>query len=126
MVLHGLNFKIRSGEKIGIVGRTGAGKSTISVSMSRIVEIFAGHIKIDGVDIQQIPINLLREKITVIPQDPTLFTGTLRMNLDPIGLYSEKRMIELLEEAGLDDLVRRGGLELKLTEGGSNLSSGEK
>ena len=67
VVLHGLTFKIKAGEKVGIVGRTGAGKSTISVSLSRIVEIFQGKIEIDGVDISKMPINLLRDKITVIP-----------------------------------------------------------
>ena len=84
-VLHDLSFKVRPGEKVGVVGRTGAGKSTICLSISRIVEIFAGQLEIDGIDIQKVPLQELRSRITVIPQDPTMFTGTLKFNLDPMG-----------------------------------------
>jgi len=83
VVLNKLSFVAKPGEKIGVVGRTGAGKSTVCLALSRIVELYGGKIKIDGVDISQINLHLLRSKITVIPQDPTLFTGTLRFNLDP-------------------------------------------
>lgn len=72
-----------AGEKIGVVGRTGAGKSTICLSMNRIVEIISGQILIDNVDINSVQIEHLRSCITVIPQDPTIFSGTLRFNLDP-------------------------------------------
>ena len=88
-VLNGLTFITKSGEKIGIVGRTGAGKSTISLALSRIVEIFKGKILIDGIDITKIPLDELRDRITLIPQDPTLFTGTLRFNLDPENKFSD-------------------------------------
>ena len=88
-VLNGLTFITKSGEKIGIVGRTGAGKSTISLALSRIVEIFKGQILIDGIDITKIPLDELRDRITLIPQDPTLFTGTLRFNLDPENKFSD-------------------------------------
>ena len=83
IVLHNLTFDIKQGEKIGIVGRTGAGKSTICLAISRIVEIFEGQIIIDGVNIQDIDLEDLRSRVTLIPQDPTMFTGTLRFNLDP-------------------------------------------
>ena len=83
IVLDKLTFLAKPGEKIGVVGRTGAGKSTICLSLSRIVEIVEGSILIDGVDISKIELAYLRSKITVIPQDPTMFTGTLRFNLDP-------------------------------------------
>ena len=83
IVLNGLNFIINSGEKIGIVGRTGAGKSTIALAITRIVELEKGQIFIDGLDISQVPLVDLRRCITIIPQDPTLFSGSLRYNLDP-------------------------------------------
>lgn len=82
-MLKGLSFNIEGGQKIGIVGRTGAGKSTISLGLSRIVEIESGSIMIDGLNIQEVGLNTLRQKLTIIPQDPTLFTGTLRFNIDP-------------------------------------------
>jgi len=75
---------------MGVVGRTGAGKSTICLSISRIVEIFEGVLKVDGIDIKKVPLDVLRERITVIPQDPTMFTGTLRFNLDPQNKVSDK------------------------------------
>jgi ATP-binding cassette subfamily C (CFTR/MRP) protein 1 len=83
IVLNNLSFNVLPKEKIGIVGRTGSGKSTICISISRIVELFSGKIFIDGVDISKLNLNFLRSRITVIPQDPILFKGTLRYNLDP-------------------------------------------
>lgn len=83
IVLKQLTFSVKPREKIGIIGRTGAGKSTIGLALSRIIELFTGSIKIDGVDISQVPLKVLRSKVTVIPQQPILFSGTLRFNLDP-------------------------------------------
>lgn len=102
--------------------------------MSRIVELFEGRVEIDGIDIAKIDLQKLREKITVIPQDPTLFTGTLKFNLDPFGKEDESRMEELLHLAGLSDLLARTenadkderGINMKITEGGKNLSAGER
>ena len=85
IVLKDLSFVVNARNKIGIVGRTGAGKSTICLSLSRIIEIMGGSIKVDGIDIQSVDLQSLRSKITVIPQDPTMFCGTLRFNLDPEG-----------------------------------------
>lgn len=85
LVLNGLSFKIQGGEKIGIVGRTGAGKSTMSLALTRIVELEAGSIVIDGFNISELQIQKLRDKITIIPQDSSIFTGSLRMNIDPSG-----------------------------------------
>jgi ATP-binding cassette, subfamily C (CFTR/MRP), member 1 len=83
IVLNKLSFVVQPGHKVGLCGRTGAGKSTISMAISRIVELFSGQIEIDGVDISKVDLHTLRSKITVIPQDPILFTGTIRFNLDP-------------------------------------------
>jgi ABC-type multidrug transport system fused ATPase/permease subunit len=77
-VLQGLSFKIQAGEKVGLVGRTGAGKSTISLAIPRIVEAFSGVIEIDGIDISKVDLHILRNKLTVVPQEPVLFNGTLR------------------------------------------------
>ena len=84
-VLKGLDFKIKGGIKVGIVGRTGAGKSTISLSLTRIVELESGSIKIDGIDISKVALKKLREIIPIIPQDATIFTGSLRFNIDPLN-----------------------------------------
>ena len=88
LCLRNLTFEVPPGTKVGVVGRTGAGKSTMSLAMSRIVELCGGKIEIDGVNISEIDICQVREKITVIAQDPTLFTGTLRFNLDPFREHS--------------------------------------
>lgn len=133
-VLKQLTFQVLPGTKIGIVGRTGAGKSTICISMSRIVELLEGKVEIDGVDIAQIDLQKLREKVTVIPQDPTLFTGSLRFNLDPFDTVTDEKILMLLNEAGLSDLLARSdnadaderGINMKITEGGKNLSAGER
>lgn len=107
LVLKKLTFKVEPGMKIGVVGRTGAGKSTISQALSRIVEICGGNILIDGVDINQIDIAQVRSKITVIAQDPTLFQGTIRFNLDPFREHSNAAIEELCIKAGLGDLLNR-------------------
>ena len=106
-VLKGLSFKIEGGHKIGIVGRTGAGKSTISLALTRIIEMESGRILIDGQSIGEHSIEQLREKITIIPQDPTLFTGTLRFNVDPDNKATDEEILELLQKAGLSHLTTR-------------------
>lgn len=96
--------------------------------MSRIVEIIEGNILIDGIDIRTMDLNYLRSKITVIPQDATIFTGTLRFNLDPEDKVSDERIIEILKAAKLEDLFTKNekGLMQELEENGANLSSGER
>jgi ATP-binding cassette subfamily C (CFTR/MRP) protein 1 len=106
-VLKGLEFAIKGGKKVGIVGRTGAGKTTLSSALARIVEIEEGTITIDGVSIKQVPIETLREKITIIPQDATMFRGSLRMNIDPSGKNSDEEITQLLLDAGLESLLSR-------------------
>lgn len=133
LVLKGLSFEIQGGKKVGVVGRTGAGKSTMSLALTRIIELTEGSITIDGVDISEVPIKKLREKITVIPQDPTMFTGSLRMNIDPSNRSSDEEIIELIKKAGLESLVMKNteknqeqqfGLNFQVEENGKNLSSG--
>ena len=80
IVLNKLTFSVKPGEKIGVVGRTGAGKSTLCLAISRIVELEQGSIVLDGIDLASVPLTELRKRVTVIPQDPTMFTGTLRFN----------------------------------------------
>lgn len=92
-ILKKLTFSVKPGEKIGVVGRTGAGKSTICLCLSRLVEIYEGSIEIDGVNIQKISIRDVRSRITVIPQDPTMFNGTLRFNLDPFNERTDQEII---------------------------------
>ena len=128
LVLRNLSFKIEPKQKIGVVGRTGAGKSTICLALWRIVEADSGQILIDGVDISKISLQNLREKIAIIPQDPTLFEGTLRFNLDPENKVSNVELLNLLKLASLENLVLRDekGLEQQIEEKGQNLSSGER
>lgn len=100
-------MEIKPGMKIGIVGRTGAGKSTISMTLSRILELESGSIEIDDVDISKVGLRRLRDKITVIQQDPTLFKNTLRFNIDPKGILSDEQITKVIKKAGLDELLAK-------------------
>ncbi|CAL4094228.1 unnamed protein product, partial [Meganyctiphanes norvegica] len=126
-VLKNLNFIIGAGEKVGIVGRTGAGKSSMLTSLFRMTEP-SGIIKIDNVNIQEIGLHDVRGNISIIPQDPTLFTGTMRRNLDPFNQFTDGQLWNALEEVQLKEAVSdlSGGLEAKMSEGGSNLSVGQR
>ncbi|CAG9826603.1 unnamed protein product [Diabrotica balteata] len=104
MVLKDLNFKIKPREKIGIVGRTGAGKSSIIASIFRLYEA-EGNIFIDGVEIKTLSLNFLRKKIAIIPQDPILFSGTIRTNLDPFNEYNDQELWSALEKVGIRDII---------------------
>ena len=105
MILNKLTFNVGPGQKVGIVGRTGSGKSTTSMALMRIVELAGGKIEIDGVDISKIDLAVLRSQITMIPQDPILFSGTLRYNLDPFDEVTDDRIIDLIKKAGLEYLL---------------------
>ncbi|XP_059756486.1 ATP-binding cassette sub-family C member 2 isoform X4 [Balaenoptera ricei] len=128
LVLKGITCDIKSTEKIGVVGRTGAGKSSLTNSLFRILEAAGGQITIDGVDIASIGLHDLREKLTIIPQDPILFSGSLRMNLDPFNNYSDEEIWKALELAHLKSFVDglQAGLSYEVTEGGDNLSIGQR
>ena len=128
LILKNLNVEIKAGEKVGIVGRTGAGKSTLCLAICRVIEAFQGKILIDGIDISQIGLADLRDRMTVIPQEPVLFNNTLRFNLDPESKHKDEDIIDLVERASIGELLSRdgNGLNFKITEKGSNLSAGEK
>nr|XP_042697003.1 voltage-dependent T-type calcium channel subunit alpha-1G isoform X14 [Chrysemys picta bellii] len=128
LVLKGLSLRVKGGEKIGIVGRTGAGKSSMTLCLFRILEAVKGEIKIDGVRISEIGLHDLRSKITIIPQDPVLFSGTLKMNLDPFNKYSEDEIWKALELSHLKRFVssKPNTLEYECSEGGENLSVGQR
>lgn len=104
-VLRKLSLEIKGGEKIGVVGRTGAGKSTITLALTRIIELSGGTIEVDGVDIGKISLQQVREAITIIPQEPTLFKGSVRFNLDPENTRTDKEILDLLGKAGLVELI---------------------
>ena len=107
LVLKDLTFDVQPGQKIGVVGRTGAGKSTMSVALSRLVELESGQILIDGEDIAKVGLNTLRSRITFISQDPCLFTGSLRYNVDPFNQFSDAKIENIAREAGLQDILAR-------------------
>ena len=127
IVLKNLNFTVNPGEKVGIVGRTGSGKSTICLCLFRILEPFKGTIYIDDEDITKIGLDLLRKNLTIIPQDPCLMEGTLKYNIDPFNIVENEEIISVLKKIGFeytesDDII----LDRKIEQSGTNLSVGEK
>lgn len=138
-VIKNVTFHVKSCNKIGIVGRTGAGKSTIITALFRFLDPETGHITIDGVDISKIGLRNLRQAITIIPQDPTLFTGTIRSNLDPFNQYSDEEIFTALTRVNLiapgeresqpvdgDNANKFLDIESSISEGGNNLSQGQR
>ncbi len=111
---------------MGVVGRTGSGKSTTLLCLLRIIESPKGQILIDGVDISQIGLDDLRRKITIIPQDPLLYKGTVRSNLDLFNQYEDQEVWKALEKVCMRNKFLFTGLDSEIREGGENLSAGEK
>jgi ABC-type multidrug transport system fused ATPase/permease subunit len=134
LVLQGLSMTVASGERIGIVGRTGAGKSSIMSTLFRLVELSGGSISIDGVDIASVGLKDLRTRLAIIPQDPTLFRGTIRSNLDPFNehtdleLWSALRQSDLVDADAGDDPSVHGRIHLDavVEEEGLNFSLGQR
>ena len=150
-VIKGLNFNIDKNERVGVVGRTGAGKSSLTLALFRFLEARAGSITIDGVDISKIKLHDLRSRLAIIPQDPVLFSGTVRSNLDAFSEHSDMELFEALERVHLirntrpgsrDELSDNenggtsttsdsnanifGNLQSRISEGGLNLSQGQR
>ncbi|XP_055089146.1 ATP-binding cassette sub-family C member 11 isoform X1 [Symphalangus syndactylus] len=127
-VLHGINLTIRSHEVVGIVGRTGSGKSSLGMALFRLVEPMAGRILIDGVDICSIGLEDLRSKLSVIPQDPVLLSGTVRFNLDPFDRHTDQQIWDALERTFLTKAISKfpKKLHTDVVENGGNFSVGER
>ncbi|XP_041058370.1 ATP-binding cassette sub-family C member 9 isoform X3 [Carcharodon carcharias] len=127
-VLKHVKAYITPGQKVGICGRTGSGKSSLSLAFFRMVDIFEGKIVIDGIDICKLPLHTLRSRLSIILQDPVLFSGSIRFNLDPECKCTDDRLWEALEIAQLKNMVKSlpGGLNAMVTEGGENFSVGQR
>ncbi|GLE07736.1 hypothetical protein PINS_up018367 [Pythium insidiosum] len=128
LVLKNLNFSVKGGEKIGIVGRTGAGKSSLTMALFRINELAAGIVTIDGVNVGTIGLKALREKMSIIPQNPVLFKGPLRKYLDPFDDYSDDALWSSIRRVGLSERIgdEEDKLEYVVEENGENFSVGER
>uniref|UniRef100_A0A8D3CA61 ATP-binding cassette sub-family C member 5 n=1 Tax=Scophthalmus maximus TaxID=52904 RepID=A0A8D3CA61_SCOMX len=128
LVLKNLSFTILPEETIGIVGRTGSGKSSLGVALFRLAELAGGSIIIDGVQIAQIGLDDLRSKLSIIPQEPVLFIGTIRTNLDPWDQFSDSQIWEALEKTHIKEMVSQlpHSLYSEVTENGENFSVGER
>jgi len=136
LVLHGLSMHVKGGEKIGVVGRTGAGKSSLMQAIFRITELDSGSIAIDGFDLAKIGLNDVRRGVAIIPQDALLFSGTLRSNLDPFGEHDDHRLWDALRRSYLVErqsttvpgemAKSRFNLDMNIEDEGNNLSAGER
>ncbi|KAL8248049.1 hypothetical protein R6Q59_009265 [Mikania micrantha] len=128
LVLRGVTCTFQGGHKIGIVGRTGSGKTTLIGSLFRLVEPAGGKIVVDGINISTIGLHDLRSRFAVIPQDPTLFNGTVRYNLDPLGQHTDDKIWEVLEKCQLKEAVqdKTGRLDSIVVEDGANWSMGQR
>lgn len=127
LVLKGLSFNIAGGERVGVVGRTGSGKSSLFLTLLRLVEA-DGQITIDGVDIGEVGLHQLRSKISIVPQNPVIFSGTLRSNLDPFDEYTDVQIEVALKQCSMWPTVQLLplGLDNRVTEGGENFSQGQR
>ncbi len=128
LILRGFSAVIRAGERVGIIGGSGAGKSTLILALTRIIEVADGDIQIDGVSIKGLELESLRSAIAVIPQDPVMFLGTVRQNLDPFNSLSDAEIWSALEKTHSIGFIRAldKGLDSEVREGGSNFSAGQR
>ncbi|XP_078129766.1 ATP-binding cassette sub-family C member 10 isoform X1 [Sander vitreus] len=125
--LDGVSLVVRPGEKVGIVGRTGSGKSTLFLALFRMVELNQGQILLDGLDISSVGLSQLRSRLAIIPQDPFLFSGTIRENLDPCGRHSDQQLLDVVDQCHLSSVVNRmGGLDAEVGERGRSFSVGQR
>ncbi|KAK4425861.1 ABC transporter C family member 4 [Sesamum alatum] len=128
LILKGISLTINGGEKIGVVGRTGSGKSTLIQVLFRLVEPYAGTIIVDGVDICKLGLHDLRSRFGIIPQEPVLFEGTVRSNIDPLGLYSDDEIWKSLDRCQLKEVVsaKPERLDSLVVDSGDNWSVGQR
>lgn len=125
-VLRDVSFRIAPREKVGVVGRTGAGKTSLISALFRMA-IVEGKIKIDGTDTANLSLHDLRSRLSIIPQDPVLFSGTLRKNLDPFGDFSDDELWQALNEVELKSIsTDKSGLDMPVKAGGNNFSVGQR
>lgn len=125
--LSGVSFRTRPGEKVGIVGRTGAGKSSLFLCLFQLVRLSEGKVFIDGIDVSTVRHQTLRSKLAVIPQDPFLFNGSVRDNLDPCHRWNDSQLWTTIEKCHLKEIIDSlGGLDEVVGERGRNLSAGQK
>jgi ATP-binding cassette subfamily C (CFTR/MRP) protein 1 len=123
-----VGIDVAGGEKIGICGRTGSGKSSLMVSLFRVEHLQRGHIYIDDVDIAEVPLALLRSKLGIIPQDPVMFSASVRFNLDPFKECSDEDIWRALERCQMQEHIQSlpGRLDEDVAEGGGNFSAGQR
>eukprot|EP00755_Sulcionema_specki_P015026 Sspe_Gene.58292::Locus_31969_Transcript_1_1_Confidence_1.000_Length_4390::g.58292::m.58292/K05673/ABCC4; ATP-binding cassette, subfamily C (CFTR/MRP), member 4 len=127
LVLKNVSFTLRPGERVGVCGRTGAGKSSLLAALFRVVPLEEGCITIDGLDIATVPLDRLRSSVAIIPQDPVILSGDVRGNLDPFAEYGDQAIWEVLDKVGMRSQVEAvGGLDSPVSENGENLSTGQR
>lgn len=128
LVLQNISVRIKPGQKVGVVGRSGSGKSSLMLALLRLMDLCEGIILVNGQDAAEYPISSLRRLFAIIPQDPQLFDGTIRSNLDPTASASDAVLWEILRQVGMHEKIHQipDGLESKVLEGGSNLSVGQR
>ncbi|XP_068451746.1 ATP-binding cassette sub-family C member 10 [Clinocottus analis] len=125
--LDGVSLAVRPGEKVGVVGRTGSGKSTLFLALFRMVELSRGQILLDGLDVSTVGLAQLRSRLAIIPQDPFLFSGSVRENLDPSGRHADRQLLDVLDQCHLGAVVERmGGLDAQVGERGRCFSVGQR
>ncbi|XP_077379727.1 ATP-binding cassette sub-family C member 10 isoform X2 [Festucalex cinctus] len=125
--LDDVSLAVRGGEKVGVVGRTGSGKSSLFVALFRMAEVSRGTILLDGRDVAAVGLRQLRSRLAIIPQDPFLFSGTIRENLDPLGQYRDQQLVEVLDQCHLSAVVNAmGGLDGELRDRGRTFSVGQR
>eukprot|EP00878_Enallax_costatus_P012732 GHUV01013296.1.p1 GENE.GHUV01013296.1~~GHUV01013296.1.p1 ORF type:complete len:349 (+),score=75.55 GHUV01013296.1:76-1122(+) len=126
-VLKNLTFSLNPGTSCGVVGRTGSGKSSLMLTLFRLIDINQGSIYLDGLDTSKIALDALRRQLAIIPQDPVLFSGTLRSNLDPWDQHDDVALWSVLSAVQLKAAIRQaGGLRVRMAEAGDNLSVGQR
>jgi ABC-type multidrug transport system fused ATPase/permease subunit len=128
LVLKDVSFTVNSKDKVGIAGRTGCGKSSLMVTLFRIEELRSGRILIDDIDISKLPLNTVRSKLCIIPQDPVMFSDTVRFNVDPFDEFSDSEIWQVLRDVNMHDPISAlpSKLQELVAEGGDNFSAGQR